>query len=86
MTARLLLSPVAVESTPVLQDSQLLDPSGFGYFWILQDLEILQDSSAGSYCWGQLSAGGHTESTRLLIGPGRITWALGCTFGTQLSV
>ena len=28
-TARLLLSPSAVESTPVLQDSQLLDPSGF---------------------------------------------------------
>lgn len=42
---------------------------------------------AESYCcWSQLSAGGHTESTRLLFGPGLITWALGCTFGTLLSV
>ena len=64
-------------------------------FWILQDLEIFgicriwrfcRIFSAGSYCWSQLSAGGHTESTRLLIGPELITWALGCTFGTQLSV
>ena len=79
-TARLLLSPSAVESTPVLQDSQLFDPSEFGYFRILPDLDIFGYFSAGSYCWGQLSAGGHTESTRLFIGPGLITWALGCTF------
>ena len=26
----------------------------------------------------------HTESTRLLLGPGLITWVLGCTFGTIL--
>ena len=47
-TARLLLSPSAVEGTPVLQDLQLLDPSGFGYFWILQDLDIFGNFSAGS--------------------------------------
>ena len=39
-TARLLLSPSVVESTPVLHDSQLLDPSVFGYFRILQYLNI----------------------------------------------
>ena len=68
-TARLLLSPSAVESTPVLQDLNF-----WGYF------------SAWSYCRSLLSAGGHTETTRLLTGPGLITWALGCTFGTLLFV
>ena len=32
--------------------------------------------STGSYYRSLLSAGGHTESTRLLTGPGLITWAL----------
>ena len=76
-TARLLLSPSAVESTPVLQDLYI-----FGSFrmWICLDI------SAGSYCQSLLSAGGHTESTHLLTGPGLISWALGCTLGTLLVV
>ena len=41
-TARLLLSPSAVESTPILEDSQLLDRSGLGSFGILQDLNIFR--------------------------------------------
>ena len=47
---------------------------------------VLPIFSAGSYCRSLLSAGGHTESTRLLAGPGLITWALGRTFGTLLFV
>ena len=40
-----------------LQDSQLLDPSGFGYFWILQDLDIFCIFFRGelllesAFCW-----------------------------------
>ena len=41
------------------------------------ELLLLQES---------VTAGEHIESTRLLIWPGLITWALGCTFGTQLCV
>ena len=48
---------------------------------ILQDLDIFSAGSTGS-----AFAGGHIESTRLLTGPGLITWALGCTFGTLLFV
>ena len=77
-TARLLLSPSAVESTPFLQD---LDIFGSSRIW-----DIFLYFSVGSYCRSLLSAGGHTESTRLLTGPGLITWALGCTFGTLLFV
>ena len=55
-------------------------------FWILQDLNIFEPFSAESYCRSLLSAGGDTESTRLLTGPRLITWALGCTFGTLLFV
>ena len=57
MTARLLLSPSAVEGIPVLQDSQLLDPSGFKFFWILQDFIYFWKFSRGelllesALCW-----------------------------------
>ena len=61
-------------------------PPVFGYFFILQDLHIFGYFSKGSYCRSLLFAGGHTEPTRLLTGPGLITWALGCTFGTLLFV
>ena len=77
-TARLLLSPSAVESTPVFQDLDI-----FGSSRILILLDIFPP---GSYCRSLLSAGDHTESTRFLTEPGLITWALGCTFGSLLFV
>ena len=78
MTARLLLSPSAVESTPVLQDFDLF---GYSMIWI-----FLHFFPVGSYPRSVLSAGGYTESTRLLTGPRLTNWAFGCRFGALLFV
>ena len=65
------------EHTPSSIICLSLEPPGILYFLIF---------FRENYCRSLLSAGGHTESTRLLTGPGLITWALGCSFGTLLFV
>ena len=73
--ASLLLSPSAVESTPVLQDLQFFNPPAFGYFFSFFRWELLPKSA---FCWRPHGV------NALITGPGLITWALGCTFVTLL--
>ena len=70
-TVRLVLSPSGEHTRP---------PG----FHIFGSSKMFGHFSAGTNCRSLLSAGGHTESTPLLTGPGLVTWTLGCTFGTLL--